>query len=147
MKWFYVALALAPLAMSHISSAKSLDIPESQLGRCITVPAEPHLHVVNALGFQGAICPIAKGEIVQLRLPITPGTGYQWFLVGPKVAVEQVGEGSLIPLSHPVPGATETEILTFRLVKDGTFRLLFGYSRDLPTYSKTFVLFVKVSHK
>ena len=60
----------------------------------------------------GSEVPLADGETLEVRLPESGGTGYQWSVVGLDSTVELLGDDFVLPELNQ-PGARGTHRFTF----------------------------------
>lgn len=89
------------------------------------------------------------GARAVVRLPWSPGTGYDWVLAkGDSVHLPQDGEAASEPNPQPMPGAPEVRIFRFRAAKAGTAALEFHsrrvWEKDVPPVS-TFRVQVRIA--
>jgi hypothetical protein len=130
----------AHIGLGSHSESDSCPLPKS-------AEARSRLFIIDGHTGGTITCPLLKGDIVQLRMPISPGTGFQWFPVHSDEAFNQVGMGALAPSESRLPGAVQTEILTFRVHKTGLHSLVLVYAADPAESSSSasrFVLYTTV---
>ena len=73
---------------------------------------------------------VATGGQVIVKLPWSPGTGYDWGLTRSDPSMlRQEGEARTEPAKEPMPGAPETRIFLFKALKAGSTALEFQYRR------------------
>jgi predicted secreted protein len=74
---------------------------------------------------------IRNGQDFEVRLPVIPGTGYGWFVIGSDVKrVKPIGQ----PVFQKSPGketvgATEQQVFRFEALKKGVTKLVFEERR------------------
>ncbi len=73
---------------------------------------------------------LAQGDVLQVRLPANPSTGYAWTIASnaPSVLVP-VGEPKFEPSAKPTAGAAGTQLFEFRVVGGGGAFLDLVYRR------------------
>ncbi len=73
---------------------------------------------------------LVKGDLLQVRLPATPSTGYSWTIASnaPSVLLP-LGDPKFDPPSKPTPGAAGTVTFDFRVVGGGGAFLELVYAR------------------
>jgi predicted secreted protein len=71
-----------------------------------------------------------KGEIVTIKLPTQPGTGYSWQFSSnkPKVAAIE-GQPEITPDGNSKLGAVETQVFRVRVLRSGKAKLTLKYVR------------------
>ena len=73
---------------------------------------------------------MTQGEVVQVRLPANPSTGYAWAVASNAPSVLQPqGDPKFEPASKPMPGAAGTQTFVFRIVGGGPVFLELVYRR------------------
>lgn len=87
----------------------------------------------------GSKITLKKGQLLQVKLPIRTGTGYIWsvVLINEKILPKQEKE-FLEPLKEgkPLPGATRTQVFTFRAEQSGETMLEMHYARPFEKNKK-----------
>jgi inhibitor of cysteine peptidase len=70
-------------------------------------------------------------QILEVRLPSNPSTGYSWELTERSELLQQVGKQSFAqePQKRNMPGAGGTEMWRFKAEKQGRVKLSFAYRR------------------
>jgi inhibitor of cysteine peptidase len=79
---------------------------------------------------------VKQGQVVEVRLPSNPSTGYRWVMVEPMPAVvAALYDASYVPGRNDVVGSPGEERWTLVAVAQGTGTLRFEYRRpfDAPT--------------
>ena len=89
----------------------------------------------DTLSFTGCqkILNLKVGSVVELRLEIITGTGYQWVLKEPSPLVEQL-EQDVMKFVTPgekegMPGQQAYQILRFKALKEGSAEIQLDYKR------------------
>jgi inhibitor of cysteine peptidase len=73
---------------------------------------------------------LAQGEVLQVRLPSNPSTGYTWMIAGNAPSVlRPAGEAKFDPPAKPLPGAPGTQTFEFRVIGGGGVFLDLVYRR------------------
>ena len=79
---------------------------------------------------------VTQGQVVEVRLPSNPSTGYRWVMVEPMPAVvAALYDAAYVPGRNDVVGSPGEERWSFVAVKTGSGILRFEYRRpfDAPT--------------
>ena len=73
---------------------------------------------------------VTTGGQVTVKLPWSPGTGYDWVLTrnDPSMLLRE-GEARTEPAKEPMPGAPETRVFLFKALKPGSTALEFQSRR------------------
>ena len=81
----------------------------------------------------GSTLSLSPGQVLLVRLPSNPTTGYRWKVVAiDEVVLKQVGEAEFTPYQTgriPLAGAGGTELFRFRAVGPGKTTLRLEYVR------------------
>lgn len=90
---------------------------------------------------------LAAGRLLNVRLPATPGSGYSWSVAALQPRVLEPAGSTLEREGELQPGASATQVLSFRAASTGDSPLVLEYrrpwERDVPA-AKTFRLDVHV---
>lgn len=73
---------------------------------------------------------VPKGNLLAVTLPIVPGTGYGWRIVGVDAKSLELVNQSMTPATTSMPGATEQQVFVFRARGAGSTSLTLEYARS-----------------
>jgi predicted secreted protein len=83
---------------------------------------------------RGTIQELSVGDLLQIRLPGTASTGYEWVRIAPESLaggpVESEGEGEYCSSSSPLAGAPGEFTFRYRALRPGTVVLTYAYRRS-----------------
>ena len=98
----------------------------------------------------GTTIAIEKGDLLEVRLPATLGTGYSWHVIqagGPLLSLHEKSEGKKRDGEAPKAGGAEDQVFQFDAKSKGTAKLELQYARSWEKQTppaKTFSLTVTV---